>query len=45
MQAFKLYPSVVIDNQRGIVGPLIPVPKTGGARMKFARREVLHGIL
>lgn len=45
MQARKPYPSDVSDQQWKIIGPLIPAPKSGGAPTKFARREVLNGIL
>ena len=45
MQPRKTYPSDVSDEQWKIIGPLIPQPKPGGAPAKFARREVLNGIL
>lgn len=45
MPARKPYPSDVSDEQWKIIGPLIPKPKSGGAPAKFARREVLNGIL
>ena len=45
MQPRKAYPSDVSDEQWEIIGPLIPKAKPGGAPAKFARREVLNGIL
>ena len=45
MQARKPYPSDVTEEQWKIIGALIPQPKSGGAPAKFARREVLNGIL
>lgn len=45
MEKRKAYPSDVNEEQWKIIGPLIPEPKPGGAPVKYARQEVLNGIL